>query len=95
MKYQNSDIVNKISMQITRIEQIIEDLLTDIDMEDMSTYERLSLVPRFLLQQQRAIEIQQTLIITEPEQRESILINTLIGQMRSTSIESDEDEQND
>src|SRR5215813_13198522 len=81
-KIKRNAALHKITAQITCIEHIIEDLLKDIHIEEMSTYERLTLVHKFIGQHQRAVELQQKCFIDEPEKKESIFIGALISQMR-------------
>ena len=84
-KTRRNDALNKVNAQIARIEEIIEDLLQDLPMEKLSPYERSTLVHKFMSLYQRAIELQQTCLIDEPEKKESILITALMGQMREAS----------
>jgi hypothetical protein len=81
-KRRRNDALNKVNAQIMRIEKIIEDLLQDLVIADMSAYERLTMVHKFMSQHQRAVELQQTCFIDEPEKKESILIGALMSQMR-------------
>lgn len=87
-----NDVIDKANEQITRIERIIDDLLADIDIGEMTAYERLTLVHRFFAQHQRATKIQQqTAMMTEDqEDGHEVIIVALMSLMRGEKIQRDQ-----
>ena len=87
---QNKETLNKINNQITRIEQLIDKLLENLNIEEMSAYQRLTLAHRFEALHQRATKIEQTAMMTEDQPENEVIIVALMSLMRGETIKSDQ-----
>jgi hypothetical protein len=85
----NNKIIQKIDMQIERIENLIEQLLGGIDVSELSTSERLTHASRLMGLVQRDIALKQTIQLDQPENRENLLIAAFMRQMRGETSSSE------
>jgi hypothetical protein len=91
-----NDTARRINKQIESVERLIADLLVGVNMDELTSAERLSFAARFMMQHARALALRQTVEMDAPESREHILIAALMRQMRGegeqTQIEASEPE---
>ena len=77
--------IQRIDAQIEKIEDLIEQLLTGIDLAKLTANQRLTLVTRFMALSQRSIAIRQTWLTAQPENGEALLISQFMAYMRGES----------
>jgi hypothetical protein len=88
-KKRHNDIVERIDRQITCIEEVVAELLSGISIDEMSTYERLSIAIRFIGQHQRALALRQSCDKEASENRDQAMMSTLMSQMRGEDVGAD------
>jgi hypothetical protein len=84
-----SKIIQKIDAQVERIETIVDKLLDGINIDELTTSERLTHVSRFISLVQRGIALKQTIQLDQPENRENLLIAAFMRQMRGETSSSE------
>jgi hypothetical protein len=71
------DALGRIEWQVICIETIVSDLLADLKIEELSSYQRLSLAVRLLAQHQRALKLHLTHNANELDEEERSLADLL------------------
>jgi hypothetical protein len=69
--------LGRIEWQVTCIESIVSDLLADLKIQELSSYQRLSLAVRLLAQHQRALILHLTHNASELDEEERSLADLL------------------
>jgi hypothetical protein len=82
MDKQSTDTMRRVNAQLARIEQLIADLVSVMDLAELSTKERLDLVVKLLGQQGRMLLIRQQCEVETPQGGTSVLMAAIMRKMR-------------
>ncbi len=84
-KEQNATI-QQINAHIAKVEAIATELLTGVDINELSPLERMAMACRFLGLYQRAIALKNVCELGQPDQQSDILIASLMRGMRGEDV---------
>ncbi len=96
---ENNDTLIRANRQIERIESLVDELLADFSIADMSPKERLDAAVKLMSQQGRMLMIRQTCEAGMPNSTTNIILASIQRQMRGeianslasiTSVDGDE-----
>ncbi len=79
---QENDTMRRANRQIERMESIIDDLLVSLNIEEMTTKERIDSAAKLIGQEARMLMIRQTVEAGTPQQNTNIFLAALMRQMR-------------
>lgn len=82
--------IQKIDAQLAHIDELITNLLDDVDLSELSAYQRLMIVSRLMGLAQKGIAIRQTCQAGQSENRENLLFAAYMRDMRGEPPSSDD-----
>ncbi|MBV9688142.1 MAG: hypothetical protein JO202_00355 [Ktedonobacteraceae bacterium] len=77
-----NDTITRVNRQLGRIEQTIEDLMGGVELDEMSSKERLDLAVKLMGQQGRMLHLRQQCEAETPQGGTSVLMTAIMRQMR-------------
>ncbi len=78
--------LERIDDQISGIESIIAKLMEDVDINELSSAERLNIATKFMAQRSRLLVLRISCEADQPEQRDNILLSALARQLRGEVV---------
>lgn len=75
-------ITSRIDEQLQRVERMVLALVDGVDVNEMSSYERLNVTIKLMQQHARLLMMRQTVTLDEPERTESVMLGVLMRQLR-------------
>ncbi len=89
-KQASHDMLGHVNDQLTRIDQLIVDLLHDVDLDELKSKERIDLVIKLMTQQARVLILRQSCSNEQPAQKERMLADMLASTMRGERSDHEE-----
>ena len=79
--------IGRIEEQLQRIERMVLALIDGVDLDELSSYERLNITIKLMQQHARLLVMRQNVEPEEPEKAENIMLGVLMKQLRGETGE--------
>ncbi len=89
------DTLTRINDQVERVETMIKKLLEDIEVSELTAYERLNVSIKFMSQHARLMMLRQTCELDEPGNASALMIEAFQKQLRGEVIAGPPEEKED
>lgn len=89
------DTLTRINTQVERVEDVIVKLLQDIEIEELTAYERLNTAIKFMSQHARLMMLRQSCELDAPENASALMIEAFQRQLRGEIVQPEPEEHED
>lgn len=79
--------IERIDEQLQRIERMVLTLVDGVDLDELSSYERLNVTIKLMQHHARLLVMRQRVEPEEPEKTDSVMLGVLMKQLRGESGE--------